>query len=1084
VLDLGGSVLVEFGVLGPLQVNGGGVVLSAKQRILLAVLLLHASRVVPVEALIDALWDDAPPSSARVTLQGYVKQLRQKLGGQAGKRLVTRSPGYLMVVAAGELDLDRFTELSGQARSAADRGDWPGAATLFGEALSLWRGDPLADVPAAAVQRTEVPRLAELRMRAVESQVDAGLRLGRHRELVAELLGLVGGEPWREGLHGQLMLALYRCGRQAEALEVFRSIEQRFRAELGISPGPELQHLHHRILTADPSLTDGQVSRSGAGIPAGEAGVQAEALAACQDAGGTLVTELGTEAGPRLRDLHQQVLSADPALHRTGPPQPGQAKPEGTVPRELPPSVLGFTGRSAELAALTRLLDRPAEGTSAAIVISAIGGTAGVGKTALAVQWAHQAADRFPGGQLYVNLRGYDPDQPLPAADALAGFLRSLGVPGQEIPPGQDERAARYRSLLAGRKMLVVLDNAGSVEQVRPLLPGSPGCAVVVTSRDALAGLVARHGATRLDLDLLPLPEAIGLLRGLIGQRAEDDPAAAAAAALAGQCCRLPLALRVAAARPDVPLAGLVTELADQRRRLDLLDAGGDPRTAVRAVFSWSYRHLDPGAALGFRLAGLHPGADFDPYAVGALTGLTVEQARAVLDLLARAHLIWPTGPGRYGLHDLLRAYARELADTRDGEGEHDAALTRLFDHYLHTASMAMDALYPAESHRRPHIPTPTTPVPPVTEQAAARAWLDTERATLVAVTAHAAGHGWPSHATRLSGTVYRYLDTGGHYPQALTIHSHARAAAQQIGDQAAEATALNYLGAVHHRQGRYQQAADHLRQALTLFRQTGDRTAQARALNSLGNICYFQGRYQEAIGLPEQALAIYRETGDPFGTAMTLNNIAIGEERLGRYDLAASHLRQALAITADIGARDTECLALINLGIVSLGQTCYQEAASHLHRALALSREIGYRDSEAEALARIGDLCQRQGRPGEAASYLREGLALCRELGNPSGEADARNSLGKVLLTTGQPDQAGAEYATALSLATQTGDKYQQALAHHGLGRAGHADGDPGDARRHWQQALEMFTELGTPEAGQVRAEMATIDLNQRSRS
>jgi transcriptional regulator with XRE-family HTH domain len=295
------------------------------------------------------------------------------------------------------------------------------------------------------------------------------------------------------------------------------------------------------------------------------------------------------------------------------PARPGGAAPD--VPRQLPPAVAGFTGRSAELDALTALLDRPAGQAPEAVVISAIGGTAGVGKTALAVQWAHQVADRFPGGQLYVNLRGYDQDRPMPAGDALAGFLRALGVPGQEIPLDADERASRYRSLLAGKKLLVVLDNAGSVEQVWPLLPGSASCAVVVTSRDALAGLVARHGATRLELDLLPAEDAVGLLRELIGRRVNDDPGAAGM--LAAQCCRLPLALRVAAelaaARPDVPLAELAGELADQQQRLDLLDAGGDPRTAVRAVFSWSYRHLDPAAARAFRLAGLHPGPDFDP---------------------------------------------------------------------------------------------------------------------------------------------------------------------------------------------------------------------------------------------------------------------------------------------------------------------------------------------------------------------------------------------------------------------------------------------------------------------------------------
>ena len=284
-------------MLGPLEVNGGGVVLSAKQRVLLAVLLLHANRVVPVEALIDAVWDDAPPPSARVTLQGYVKRLRQSLGVQAGERIVTRSPGYLMVVAAGELDLDRFTGLCDQARSAADRGDWAGAAGLFRDALSLWRGDPLADVPAAAVQRTELPRLAELRTRAMESRVEADLRLGRHRELVAELRRLAGGEPLGEGLHGQLMLALYRCGRQAEALEVFRRIDQRLRGELGISAGPELQQLHQRILAADPSLADGQASRLE--IPLARTGASSAAVPARHP----LIADLpvGPRSCPRIR---------------------------------------------------------------------------------------------------------------------------------------------------------------------------------------------------------------------------------------------------------------------------------------------------------------------------------------------------------------------------------------------------------------------------------------------------------------------------------------------------------------------------------------------------------------------------------------------------------------------------------------------------------------------------------------------------------------------------------------------------------------------------------------------------------------
>ena len=774
-----------------------------------------------------------------------------------------------------------------------------------------------------------------------------------------------------------------------------------------------------------------------------------------------LARALQVPAG-RLEELLTPSAPADPD-------PPGTAA--GNRPRQLPPTVAGFTGRSAELAALTKML----AGAAGTVVISAIGGTAGVGKSALAIQWAHRAADRFPDGQLYVNLRGYDPDRPVPPADALAGFLRALGVPGPDIPPEEHERGARYRSLLAGRRVLVVLDNARSSDQARPLLPGSPACAVVVTSRDSLAGLVARDGAVRLDLDLLPLSVAMRLLRDLIGARAAADPDATRA--LAERCCRLPLALRIAAElaadRPGQSLSALVTELAGQQERLDLLDAGGDPHTAVRAVFSWSYRHLDGDTARAFRLAGLHPGADFDAYAVAALAGTTLGPARRMLDGLARAHLVHLAEPDRYGIHDLLRAYARELADTSDSGEEQHAALTRLLDHYLHTASMAMNTLYPAEPYRRPRIPPPDTPAPPVTQPTTAQAWLDFERATLVDMTVHATGHGWPGHATRLSDTLFRYLYTGGHPPEALTMHSHARIAAERAGDRAAEAIALNYLGTVHIQQSRYREAADHLRQALALFEHASDHIGQARALNNLGATSYYQGRYQEAIGLYRQALDIFGETGDPVNMSRTLLNLGDSEERQGRYALADRHYRRALAISAEIGARDPECISLIALGTVGLRQGRYRQAARYLGRALSLSREIGYRDKEATALARIGELRVRQGRQSEAARYLRDALALYRKIGKPSGERDALNCLGEVLIAADRPEHARAEYAAALGLASQAGDKYEEARAHRGLGDACRADGDADAASRHWQQALALFAELGTPEAGQVRAQL-----------
>ncbi|MDQ4032540.1 MAG: NB-ARC domain-containing protein, partial [Actinomycetota bacterium] len=419
------------------------------------------------------------------------------------------------------------------------------------------------------------------------------------------------------------------------------------------------------------------------------------------------------------------------------------------VPHQLPADTSHFVGRAEELRQLSKLLGNSVTEDGGTVVISAVSGTAGVGKTALALRWAHRVRDEFPDGQLYVNLRGYDPDRPLSAADALAGFLRALGMAGQDIPLELEERAASYRSLLDGRRMLIVLDNASTVEQVRPLLPGTASC-VVVTSRDSLAGLVARHGAQRLDLDLLIPEDAVALLGVLIGSRVTTEPDVAAA--LARQCAWLPLALRVAAelavTRPATTLAQLVDELSDQQRRLDLLDADGDDRTAIRAVFSWSYHHLPAETARAFRLVGLHPGPSLDSYAAAALVKSSHQEAQRHLDVLTRAHLI-QLSSGRYGMHDLLRAYATDLAT----DEERTAALTRLFDHYLATAAAAMDTIYPAERHRRPRVPAVVTPSPPVVEPQDARAWLDTERATLADVCAFTAAHGWPGHTVALART-------------------------------------------------------------------------------------------------------------------------------------------------------------------------------------------------------------------------------------------------------------------------------------------------------------------------------------------
>ena len=852
-----------FGILGPLLVHDGNAVVTvpaARQRVLLAVLLANAGSIVPADALGEMVWDGAPPAGAAGTLRSHVMRLRRVLGPQAGARIVTRYPGYAVDAAEQEVDLLRFTRLCREGGSAVRDGAWDRAWGMLDEALALWRGEPLTGVACALLCRDEVPRLEQLRLQALEWRADAGLHLGRHAELAPELQALAMQHPLRERFHAQLMLALYRCDRQAEA------------------------------------------------------------LAAYQHARRILVDELGAEPGPQLRGLQNQILTADPSLAAPRPEPRADSGSAPVVPRELPAGVRHFTGRARELATLTGLLDQYG-GQTPGMVISAIGGTAGVGKTAVAVHWAHQVADRFPDGQLYVHLRGCDPGPPMTAADALARFLRALGVSGQNIPPEADERADLYRSNLAGRRMLVVLDNAESAEQVRPLLPGTPACTVVVTSRDALAGLVARDGAHRLDLDLLPLGDAVRLLRELIGERADVNPDTAAT--LAGQCCRLPLALRVAAelaaARPDASLADLIDELADQQRRLDLLDAGGDPRTALRAVFSWSYRNLEADTARAFRLLGLHPGPDFDPYAAAAVTGATLKRANHLLGMLAGAHLVEPIGQGRYRFHDLLRAYARELAIAQDSAQVQRETLSRLFDYYLYTAAAAMDIMFPAESDRRPRIPRPATPCPAITSIAAAQAWLDTERATLAAVAAHTATCGWPGHATRLAATLFRYLERGGHYAEIIAIHDHAWRAARETGDRAAEAEALQGLIVIDLRQGRYQQAADRLQQALAAYRETGNQAGEARTLGNLGIAGFLQGRYQQAADHLQQALAAYRETGNQVGEARHLSNLALVELRLGTYRQASQHLDRALTICRDTGSRSDEAYALSNLGVVSL---------------------------------------------------------------------------------------------------------------------------------------------------------------------
>jgi tetratricopeptide (TPR) repeat protein/transcriptional regulator with XRE-family HTH domain len=757
------------------------------------------------------------------------------------------------------------------------------------------------------------------------------------------------------------------------------------------------------------------------------------------------------------------------AITAAAGPGPQAAAP---VPRELPADVSAFTGRAGELAELDALLPAAPEpgGTPHAVVISAISGTAGAGKTALAVHWAHRVAGHFPDGQLYVNLRGFDPEQPVTAEEALAGLLAALGA-GAIIPPGEAARAARYRSLLAGRRLLIVLDNAASAEHVRPLLPGSASALVLVTSRTALPGLVARDGAHRLDLDLLPAEDAVALLRTLIGERVDADPAATLA--LAGLCARLPLALRVAAelavARPGMPLDALAAELAGERDRLDLLDAGGDSRSAVASVLSWSYRHLPGDAARLFRLLGLHPGQDWDAHAAAALSGSTVPQAGQFLGVLARSHLIQPAGAGRHGMHDLLRAYAtRQAASLDDDQTRHDA-LARLYGYYLAACAAAMDSLALAEQHHRPDPPPTGTPVPHFDDPDAASSWLDAELATIVAIAGQAASHGWPQYAIGLAQTLHRYFD-GVHDAAGMTICQHALDAARHSGDLGAQARTLTTLGVIYGRQGRYAEAAECQQQAIGLARGAGDRLTEGWALGNLALIHDQQGRYPQAARCHRQALALCRELGDVTGEAIALSNLGLVYLRQGRYQRAASHMRQALGLYRQVGHRFGEVIALTNLGDVCYRQGDYERAAGYQEQALALSRELGSRRVEAWALARLGAVSSRRGRYDQAVSSYQQALELFQEAADRDGEAEALNGSGENMLAVGQHDKARRFHLNALTLTRQTGGKREQARALTGLGAICYRQGQLDRAAGFHQDALALYREIGDP-GGQTAA-------------
>ncbi|MEU6201509.1 BTAD domain-containing putative transcriptional regulator [Streptomyces sp. NPDC047061] len=945
-------------MLGPVRAWHGEQELdlgSRQQRVVLAALLLRHPRPITMGELVDAVWGEQPPNAAASVVRTYVSRLRKVLEtgrdkGGSPQVLLSANDGYLVRVPRDALDRDVFTERAGEAKRLLAAGEVATAGQLMHAALGLWAGAPLAGLP-GPFALTERARLTEERLSALEARLDIDLRLGRHADVIGELTSLSREHPLRERLWHLLMLALYRSGRQADALAVYRGSRRTLVTELGIEPGAPSRDLHNRILAADPSLD--LVPPSGRSMP-------------------TPPTAPG--AGP------------DEAGSRVAPRGSAAARPA-----QLPTDLATFAGRSHDLERIRALL--PHGGTSPdSVVICAIGGMAGIGKTTLAVHWAHEVAHRFPDGQLYINLRGFDPNGTVVAPqEAIRVFLDAFGVRPERIPAGLDAQAALYRSLLAERRMLILLDNARDTDQIRPLLPGTPGSLVIVTSRNRLNGLVVGEGAHALSLNLMEPDEAHDFLARRIGvQRLTAEPQASDE--IIERCSRLPLALAIVAARaathPQFSLAAIAGELRDS---IDSLDAfsGGDITTDIRAVFSWSYDALSGPAARLFHLLGLHTGPDISTPAAAALAGLPAREAHAVLGELTRAHLLTEHLPGRYTLHELLRAFAAEGAHSDLTPRERDHAVHRLLAWYLHTADATGPHLTP---HRRR---VALEPLPPdcrplaFTARDQALDWCETERGNLVAAVRHAAAAGHPGIAWRLPAALWGFFYLRGHLHDWHECTSTGLAAARGIHDHAGEVQCLVHGAAALGQMRRTDEAVVHLKQAAAMCRRTGDMYNRAMAATNLGNIYLFTGQLPKAVDYSRRGLALHRIDGNAWGETIAALNLGEAYQQLGRLDEAVDSLEQALAVLRTIDDRWLEGLVLDLRGTVAAGLHRHDDAIQSYHQALTAHQEVGNRWAEGLTLVHLGDAQRTAGDADAARVSWRQALTIQEESDELGADAE-----------------------------------------------------------------------------------------------
>jgi DNA-binding SARP family transcriptional activator/tetratricopeptide (TPR) repeat protein len=889
-----------------------------RERCLLALLLLKAGAVVSTQRLLALLWEDPAGTNARAQLHSHVSRLRKALSGDEQVQLVARDGGYLIDVDLETVDAHRFRVQVAEGQARRDPAE---RSALLRDALALWRGPVMADVASDQLRDRVAGDLTELRLIATELAVDAELDQGRHDEVIGELLALTFEQPTRERLTSRLMLALYRAGRQPDALAVYHRQRMRLADELGVDPSPELRDRYTAMLRHDTRLF--------VDVPSGT--------------------------------------------------QP--------TPAQLPAITSHLVGREAALAAL--------DGGQVLIVR----GMPGVGKTALAVQWAQHAADRFPDGQLFVDLHGYSPGPPRQPAEALAGFLTALGVPQDRLPITEAELSAQYRTSLAGKKVLVVLDNARSAEQIRPLLPGNGASVTLITSRDDLGGLVATHDARLVPLDVLAERDAEQLLADVVGPA--PTRAAADIRELARLCGYLPLALRIAAAHvvsDGQQVSDVVTKLRDGNR-LSGLEIPGDPQIAVRAALGFSYRALNPPARMLFRRLGLAPGDDIALPVAASLLDTSPDEARPVLARLVRAHLVREHRPGRYRLHDLVRDYAREVADAQETQADRLASVERALEWHLHTAWRADRALTPMRPHPGPGSPAPTT-CPPLefTSHREALAWCDAEEANLIASVRVAAEHGLDTIAWHIPMALGYFSVLRRNNPEWVHCFRIGHACARRCGDLAGEAWTAFGLGNALEASQQFAEAMDCYTQAATLFREAGLDWAAGSACNSLGSASREAGRFAEAFDYFRQSSSIFTEAGMRWG-------IGVVRVHEGDTHLRTGHFDEALA--------------------------CYRES-------LDIAEEFTFPMGIAVTQMKIGDTYRLLGRPDEAMTQYQGALPHVRDSGDRAGEALLLNLCGQTAFDLGRPDDAVKQWAAGLAIFEELGDPRAAQLRFRLAGQGG----------------------------------------------